>query len=66
LVIDSESSDQVIALSPSTDPARLRVTPGIEFEEALANTWTFRDGKIIHFRSYRDPAETLAAAGLSE
>ena len=27
---------------------------------------TFRDGRVIHFRSYRDPEEALEAAGLSE
>ena len=39
---------------------------GIEAEGPVAYLWTFRDGKVIHFRSYRDPAEALAAAGLRE
>jgi ketosteroid isomerase-like protein len=39
---------------------------GIEFEGPVAYVWTFRDGKVIHFRSYRDPAEALEAAGLLE
>jgi ketosteroid isomerase-like protein len=38
---------------------------GIVFEGPLAYVYTFRDGKIVHFRSYRDPAEALAAVGIS-
>jgi hypothetical protein len=34
----------------------------------VAYVWTFRDGKVIHFRSYRDPDEAknagLAGAAL--
>jgi len=37
---------------------------GIEFETPLAYLWTFRDGKVIHFRSYLDPEEAIEAAGL--
>jgi ketosteroid isomerase-like protein len=39
---------------------------GIEFEMPYAYFWTFRNGKVIHLRSYDDPAEALEAAGLSE
>lgn len=39
---------------------------GIEFEGPVAYIWTFRDGKVIHFKSYLDPSEALEAAGLSE
>ena len=45
--------------------ARARHT-GIEFDEPLAIAWTFQDGKVIHFRSFRDPAAALEAAGLSQ
>ena len=38
----------------------------IAFDEPLAIVWKFRDGKVIHFRSFRDPDEALEAAGLSE
>lgn len=38
---------------------------GIELEGPVAYLWTFRDGKVIHFRSYRDPEEACEAAGLS-
>lgn len=39
---------------------------GIEDEGSMGYVWSFRDGKVIHFRSYRDPTEALEAAGLSE
>jgi ketosteroid isomerase-like protein len=39
---------------------------GIEFEMPLAYVWTFRDGKIVHFQSFREPDAALEAAGLSE
>lgn len=48
---------------------RLRATAqhtGIEFEEPLAIIWEFRDGKVIHFQSFRDASTALEAAGLSE
>jgi ketosteroid isomerase-like protein len=38
---------------------------GIEDEGPVAYTWIFRDGKAVHFRSYRDPDEALEAAGLT-
>ncbi len=39
---------------------------GIAFDAPLAYAWTFRDGKIIHFQSFREPQDALEAAGLSE
>ena len=39
---------------------------GIGFTGPLAYQWTFRDGKVIYFRSYRDRNEALEAAGLRE
>ena len=45
--------------------ARARHT-GIEFDEPLAILWRFRDGRVIYFRSFREPGEALEAAGLSE
>ena len=44
---------------------RARYT-GIEAEGLVAYLWTFQDGKVIHFRSYRDPEEALEDVGLSE
>jgi len=43
--------------------ARARHT-GIEFEGLVAYLWTFRHGRVIHFRSYRDPEQAMEAAGL--
>jgi ketosteroid isomerase-like protein len=39
---------------------------GIEAEGRYAYLWTFRNAKVIHFVSFRDPAEALEAAGLRE
>ena len=39
---------------------------GIEFDTPLAYIWTFRDGKVIHFRSFLDPEEAIEAAGLKK
>ena len=39
---------------------------GIEFEGPVAYAWTFRDGKVVHFKSFRDKGAALKAAGLSE
>lgn len=36
---------------------------GIEFDAPLAYIWTFRDGRVIHYKSFRDPEEAIAAAG---
>jgi ketosteroid isomerase-like protein len=35
---------------------------GLEFDTPLAYVWTFRDGRVIHFRSYLDPDQALEAA----
>ena len=42
------------------EPAPEARYTGIDEEGRLAYVWTFRDGKVIHFRSYRDPGEALA------
>ncbi len=39
---------------------------GIEFDGPLAYLWVFRDGKVVHFESFRDPEEAIEAAGLRE
>ena len=39
---------------------------GIEDEARFAYLWTFRGAKVVHFISYRNPAEALEAAGLRE
>ena len=37
-----------------------------EVEGKAAELWTFRDGKVIHHKSYDSPAEALEAAGLAD
>jgi ketosteroid isomerase-like protein len=39
---------------------------GVEVEIRDAHTWTFRAGKIVHWRTYLDRNEALADAGLSD
>jgi ketosteroid isomerase-like protein len=39
---------------------------GIQFDSPVAYLWRFREGSVILFRSYWDPKEALAAAGLGE
>jgi ketosteroid isomerase-like protein len=51
------SGDRFVSIHRAHSRAR---RTGIEDEGPLAYTWTFRNGKVIHFRSYRDPDEALA------
>ena len=39
---------------------------GVEFAERQGSIWTFFGGKVTRIVNYRDPAEALEAAGLSE
>ena len=39
---------------------------GLEAEIRYAYVWTFRDRKVVHCKSYADPAKALEAAGLSD
>jgi ketosteroid isomerase-like protein len=39
---------------------------GVSMTFRYAYLYTLRDGKVIHLRSYVNPAEALEAAGLSE
>jgi ketosteroid isomerase-like protein len=57
------SGDRLVSIHHARSKARYT---GIEDEGPLAYVWTFRDGKVIHFRSYRDPADALEVVGLSE
>jgi ketosteroid isomerase-like protein len=51
------SGDRLVSIHRVRTKARYT---GIEDEGQIAYVWTFRDGKVIHFRSYRDPDEALA------
>jgi ketosteroid isomerase-like protein len=58
-----DAGDRVV----STHRARMKMRhTGIEFESPLAYVFTFREGKVVHLRSFVDPAEALAAVGLAE
>jgi ketosteroid isomerase-like protein len=67
LVIELEqivdAGDRLVSIHRGRSKAR---HTGIEFEEPVAYLWTLRDGKVVHFRSFRDPDEALEAAGLPE
>jgi len=67
VTIESErivgGGDHLVSVHHARSKARYT---GIEDEGPVAYTWTFRGGKVIHFRSYRDLAEALEAAGLQE
>jgi ketosteroid isomerase-like protein len=39
---------------------------GVEFAVRHGSVWTISDGKVTRLVNYRDPAEALRAAGLSE
>jgi ketosteroid isomerase-like protein len=39
---------------------------GVEFAVRQGSVWTISDGKVTRVVNYRDPAEALKAAGLSE
>lgn len=58
-----DSGDRLVSIHRWRAKAR---HTGIEFDTPLAYIWTFRDGTVIHFRSYLDPEQALAAAGLRE
>jgi ketosteroid isomerase-like protein len=57
------SGDQLVSTHRFRSTARYT---GIETELRYAYLWTFRGGKIIHIRTFRDPKQALEAAGLSE
>lgn len=39
---------------------------GIKYEERLFDVYTFRDGKCVHKREFRERSEAIAAAGLDQ
>ena len=57
------TGDRLVSIHRARGRARYS---GIEDEGRVAYAWTFRNGKVIHFQSYRDPSEALEAAGLTE
>jgi ketosteroid isomerase-like protein len=57
-----DAGDRVVVLLRQR--ARSKST-GMPVEMSFAQVWTFRDGKRARMEMYSDPAEALAAAGLS-
>src|SRR6266480_1707407 len=55
-----DAGDRLVSIHRTRSKAR---HTGIEFDTPLAYLWTFRDGKVIHFKSFLDPEEALEAAG---
>jgi ketosteroid isomerase-like protein len=39
---------------------------GAEVEQRFAQLWTFREGKVVRYRGFRNRADALKAAELSE
>jgi len=58
-----DAGDRIVSIHRARSRAR---HTGIESELRFAYVWTFRDGRVIHFRSCRDPQEALEAVGLRE
>ena len=55
------AGDRVVGM---THTQRSRSKDGSEVGLIEAHTLTFRDGKVVYWRAYLDPAEALADAGL--
>jgi ketosteroid isomerase-like protein len=57
------AGDTVVAIVRSQGRGR---GSGVELSERWAQLWTIKDGVATRVRHYRNPAEALAAAGLSK
>lgn len=57
------TGDRLVSIHSFRGKARYS---GIELTLRFAYLWTFRNGKVIRFVSFRDPAEAHEAAGASE
>jgi ketosteroid isomerase-like protein len=58
-----DAGDQVVSCHRIRGRAK---GSGIALEGRYAYVWRIRGGKVVHLRSYGDPAEALDAAGLQE
>jgi ketosteroid isomerase-like protein len=58
-----DAGEQLVSIHRARAKARYT---GIEFESPLAYLWTFRDGKVIHLKSFLDPEQALKAVGAVE
>ena len=57
-----DAGDSVVVLMRQRARSKSTRNP---VEMSFAQIWTLRDGKTIRMEMYADPAEALAAAGLS-
>jgi len=57
------SGDRIVSIHRFRGKGRYS---GIEDGGRYAYLWTFRDGQVIHFVSFRDPADALEAIGLRQ
>jgi ketosteroid isomerase-like protein len=57
-----DAGDKVVALVRQRGRSRAAGTP---VEMSFAQVWTIRDGKEARMEMYSDPAEALAATGIS-
>ncbi len=53
--------DRLVSIHRARSKAR---HTGIEFETPVAYLWTFRDGMVIHVKSFLEPDQAIEAAGL--
>ena len=58
-----DAGERIVSIHRARSRAR---HTGIESELRFAYVWTFRGGRVIHFRSCRDPQEALEDAGPRE
>src|SRR5262245_58331347 len=58
-----DSDDQVVVFVRTAAGAR---TTGLELNDERAHLITYRDGKVVRLQQFRERAEALEAAGLSE
>ena len=58
-----DAGDRLVSIHRFRSKARYT---GIEFDMPVTYLWTFRDGKVIHYRAYQDPKDALQAAALEE
>ena len=58
-----EAEDQVVA---TVEFRGVGKESGVRVSETVAHLWTLKDGRIMAWHVYLDPAEALEAVGLAE
>jgi dihydropteroate synthase len=57
------AGDRVVAFIRNRGRSR---ASGVELDERVALVYTLRDGKVVHMKNYRDRAEALREAGMTD